>query len=108
MYGLLAHGFFRVIAGASTQCPAGGGSCDTGLPTVNATSGNLQSAIQIIIGVAGAIAVVMIVIGGLQFITAQGDPSGVAKARKTLVFALVGLIVAILAEAIVTFVISKL
>jgi hypothetical protein len=108
MSGVLAQTFYRLFAATTTQCPYGGNSCDTGLPKVGATSGNLQSAIQVVIGIAGAIAVVMIVIGGLQFITAQGDPSGVAKARKTLVFALVGLIVAILAEAIVTFVVSKL
>lgn len=108
MHSLLTHSIFHIVAGASTKCPDGGGTCDTGLPTVNATSGNLHSAIQVIIGIAGAIAVVMIVIGGLQFITAQGEPSGVAKARKTLIFAVVGLIVAILAEAIVTFVVSKL
>lgn len=108
MYGLLTYSLFRIVAGATTQCPEGGNSCDTGLPQVNATSSSLHTIIQVIIGIAGGIAVVMIVLGGMQFITAQGDPSGVAKARKTLVFALVGLIITILAEAIITFVVSKL
>jgi len=107
MYGQLTYGILHMVATATTQCPDGGGTCDTGLPQVNATSSSLQSIMQIVIGIAGSIAVVMIVMGGLQFITAQGDPSGVAKARKTLLFAVVGLVVAILAEAIITFVVSK-
>ena len=104
---LIFSGISHIFAGVTTYCP-GGGTCDTGLTNVSASAGNLHSFMQVIFGIAGAIAVVMIVIGGLQFVTAQGDPSGVAKARKTLVFSLVGLIIAILAEAIVTFVLNRL
>ena len=107
MSGLFLHGISRAVATATTFCP-GGGSCDTGLPTAQATSGQLQSLMQVVFGVAGGIAVVMIVVGALRFVTAQGDPQGSAQARKILVFALVGLIISLLAEAIVTFVLKKL
>lgn len=79
----------------------------TGLPTPGASSGNLQHLVQIVIGTLAAIAVLVIVIAGLKFITAQGDPQGTAKARDTIIYALVGLVIAVLAEAIVTFVIGK-
>jgi hypothetical protein len=104
----LLHLPLHLFAAAKTECPLGGSACDTGLPTTGATSSNLQSLLQAAFGIIGVIAVVMLVIGGLQFITAQGDPSGVVRARKIMVYALGGLLVAVSAEAIVTFVISKL
>ena len=104
MIGLLSH----LAAGTQfVQCP-GGGTCDTGLPVVGATSNNLQSAIQIVFGIIGVVAVIMVVYGGLQFVMAQGDTQSVAKARKTLMYALIGLGVSVSAEIIVTFVVDKL
>lgn len=98
----------HTLAASSVKCPLGGGSCSTGLPTTGASATNLHSLLQAVFAIIGVVAVIMLAIGGLQFITAQGDPGGVVKARKILVYALGGLIVAISAEAIVTFVINKL
>jgi hypothetical protein len=83
-------------------------TCDTGLPKVTATSGAISSILQVVFGVLGAIAVLIIVIAGLRFITAQGDPQGVAKARSAILYAAIGLIVALSAEVIVTFVLKNL
>ena len=60
--------------------------------------------ISIIIGTIAAVAVLFIVIGGLRYILAQGDPQGVSKAKGTIVYALIGLVVAIIAQFIVSFV----
>lgn len=97
-----------LAADAQTVCPLGGDGCDTGLVKTGATAGNLKSFLQAAFAIIGVVAVIMIIIGGIQFITAQGESQGVVRARKTLVFALAGLIVAISAEAIVTFVVGKL
>jgi hypothetical protein len=94
------------VAGATAVC-LGGGNCDTGLPTAAANSSALQHLLQIVFGIFGAIAVLMIVIAGLHFIEAQGDPSKIAKARNTIIYALVGLVIAISAEIIVSFVLGK-
>lgn len=67
----------------------------------------LQTIINVIVGVIGFIAVVMIVMGGISFVTSQGDTSKVAKARNTILYGVVGLIVAMLAFAIVNFVLSN-
>lgn len=104
----LLHFPLHLLAAATTQCPLGGGSCDTGLPTTGATAGNLQSLLQAAFAVIGVVAVIMLVIGGLQFVTAQGEPQGAVRGRKIMVYALGGLIVALSAEAIVTFVVGKL
>jgi Type IV secretion system pilin len=99
------------VASASAICltnsDTGNGTCDTGLPSASA-SGSLTSLLQVVFAVFGAIAVLMIVIAGLNFVTAQGDPSKVAKARNTIIYALVGLVIAVSAEAFVTFVIGRI
>lgn len=63
--------------------------------------------INVIIGVVGLVAVVMVIVGGIGFTTSQGDSGKVTKARNTLLYGIVGLVVAILAFAIVNFVLSN-
>lgn len=58
-----------------------------------------------IIGVAGFVAVIWIIIGGVQYMTSSGDPSKTKKARDTILYACIGLVVCVLAFAIVNFVI---
>ncbi|MEO5949247.1 MAG: pilin [Candidatus Saccharimonas sp.] len=55
----------------------------------------------------GAIAVIMIIVGGFQYVTSQGDSSAISKAKNTILYAIVGLAVALLATGIVTFIIDK-
>ncbi len=90
------------LATARALC-LNGGTCDTGLPKAAASSATLHGLLSILFGIFGGVAVLMIVISGLNFINAQGDPTKVAKARSTIIFALVGLVVAISAEIIVAF-----
>lgn len=81
----------------------------SGLPHQgNATHGDLQQLLTIIIGVLGAVAVLFIVIGGLRYILSGGDAAAIGKAKGTIIYALIGLIVAISAEAIVAFVLGGL
>lgn len=68
----------------------------------------LQVVINVIVGVIGFIAVAMIIMGGISFATSQGDSSKVAKARNTIIYGVVGLVIAMLAFAIVNFVLSNI
>lgn len=61
-----------------------------------------------IIGVSGLVAVVFIILGGIQYMTSTGDAGKVKKARDTILYAVVGLIACVLAFAIVNFVITKI
>lgn len=60
--------------------------------------------IDIALFLAGLLAVIMILWGGFQFIFANGEPGSIANARKTILNAVIGLIIAILASQIVRFV----
>jgi len=56
---------------------------------------------------AASVALLLIVIGGFRYILAKGDPNGIARSRDTIIYALVGLVVIMLAYAIVTFTIGN-
>lgn len=63
--------------------------------------------INVILGIVGLIAVVMIIVGGIQYTTSQGDAQKVKKAKDTILYGVVGLVVALLAFAIVNFVLTN-
>ena len=66
------------------------------------------SIVQTILLIGGILAVVMIIIAGVQMTTSAGNSAAVAKAKNTLMWAIVGLIVIVLAYAIVSFVLARL
>jgi len=67
----------------------------------------IQTIVNTLLYVLGAIAVIMIVVGGIRYTTSNGDPSGVKGAKDTILYAVVGLVVAIMAYAIVNFVLGR-
>lgn len=81
---------------------------NTNLPRAHANSSALHDVLQIVFAILGALAVLMIVLGGLRFITAQGNPQETGKARNTIIYAIVGLLIAIAAEALVSLVLGHL
>jgi hypothetical protein len=64
----------------------------------------VKSVTDLILYIVGAAAVVMIIISAIRYTTSTGDQGRVASAKKTLIGAVVGLMVAIFAYAIVTWV----
>lgn len=81
---------------------------DLGLPNVTADDGFAKDVLAIVFGIAGAVAVLIMVIGGFNITKSNGDPEAIAKGKKTVVYALVGLAVCISAEVIVAFVLGRL
>ncbi len=58
--------------------------------------------------IAGALAVVMVIFGGLRYATSAGNASAVTAAKNTILYAIVGLIIAFLAFALVNWVLGVL
>lgn len=71
-------------------------------------SGILKSVINTMIFLAGSIAVIMVVVGGIRYITSDGDPGAATKAKNTIIYALVGVVVAVASYSIVNFVIDRI
>lgn len=88
------------IDGNGTGCGVNGG-----------TSEKLTVLIKLIINiisvVVGVVAVIMIVFGGLKYITSGGESSNVSSAKNTILYAIIGLVVVALAQFIVRFVLDK-
>jgi magnesium-transporting ATPase (P-type) len=69
---------------------------------------NIGNIINIMIGVIGIAAVIMLIIGGFRYVFSQGDEKGVKGAKDTILYAIIGIVVALLAFAIVNFVLGGL
>jgi hypothetical protein len=85
-----------------------------GLTTANGSCGDsgaqfaatVTTIINLLLIIIGVVAVVVIIVAGFNFITSGGDSNKVATARNSIVYALIGLVVVVLAEVIVHFVIG--
>ena len=67
-----------------------------------------QKIISLLLYIIGIISILMIVIGGIKYVTSNGDSNSIKSAKDTIMYAVIGLIVAIMAYAIVHWVVSKL
>lgn len=93
------------VGGASgTQACKAAGEGTTSDPIVEI----LKVVLEILSIVVGIASVVGVIIGGIKFITSNGDPGSVKSARDTVLYSLVGAVVVIFAQAIVAFVLDKL
>lgn len=85
----------------------GGSSSICGAAEQDKAPDIIKNVINLILTVLGMIAVIMIIIGGIRYTTSNGDASGIKGAKDTILYAVVGLIVAILSYAIVNFVLGR-
>lgn len=67
----------------------------------------VAAVIDILLRVAALAAIAMIVYGGVQFITSEGQPEKTSQARNTVINAIIGLIIAISAAAVVSFIAGR-
>lgn len=64
--------------------------------------------VNILLFLIGAISVIMLIIGGVRYTTSAGDSKGVEGAKNTIMYAIIGLVVAFLAFAVVNWVLTAL
>ena len=67
----------------------------------------IKSLLNLVIGISGLASVVILIAAGYMFITAAGNEDTIAKATKTLTFAIIGLVICLISVLIVQFVLSK-
>lgn len=73
------------------------------LPRATVDSASVGNILQIVFALAGGIALIIITLAGLRFVVANGDPQTVAKAKNTIIYAVLGLVVSLSAYSIVAF-----
>lgn len=99
-----------LCAGTSLEAPVGGATPDC---TVNKqeSSEKVNEIVALVINIfswiVGVVAVIMIIYGGFQYITAAGNESKVSGAKNTILYALIGLVIVALSQIIVKFVLGS-
>jgi hypothetical protein len=90
-------------AAQGAACAAG-----TNAPTNLFGNGSLFQAIaNILIFLIGAVSVIMIIVGGLRMVISSGNPANVKSARETILYAIVGVVIAIMSYAVIHFILGN-
>jgi hypothetical protein len=93
--------------GKNEVCEGLGGCEDRGTSDLR-IAGVVQAALNIVSIVIGIAGVIMVMLGGFRYITAGGDSGKISSAQNTILWALVGLVVAATAQIIVRFVLARI
>jgi len=100
-----------LFEGAKDQACQGVALTDTPTACDASSSGKVNDLLKIAINgfslVVGVIAVIMIIVGGVKYITSSGDSSNTTSAKNTILYAIIGLVVVALAQVIVRFVLNR-
>ena len=78
----------------------------TGPTNLTGTDGVFTTVVNVLLFVIGAISVIMLIYGGIRYTTSGGNANSVTAAKNTIMYAIIGLIVAIFAYAIVNWVVG--
>lgn len=81
-----------------------GGDCDP--ETGKGLSKIINAVTSVFAWVLGIMAVILIIFGGFKYVTSGGDSNKVSGAKNTIIYAIVGLVVAMLAQPLVKYVIG--
>ena len=87
----------------SAECAKGSGQSDS----LTGDAGVFQTVTNVLLFIIGAIAVIMLVVGGIRYTISGGNQEQITAAKNTILYAIVGIVVAILAYAAVRFVIGS-
>ena len=96
------------VSALTLQEGAEAARCDGCPADLFGNTGVFKQITNTILYIVGIVAVIMLIIGGIRYVTSGGDSKKVTDAKNTVLYAIIGLIVAFLAFAIVNFVISAL
>lgn len=67
----------------------------------------IKNLINLLMFALGAIGVIVIIIGGLKYVTSDGDAGKIKQAKDTILYAVIGIVVALMAGAIVQFIVQQ-
>ncbi|HWZ65685.1 MAG TPA: hypothetical protein VNX65_02715 [Patescibacteria group bacterium] len=93
-----------INGGAECAAPSG----KAGTATLFGKNGLFTLIANILLFIIGAVAVIMLIIGGIRYVLSAGDQGAVTSAKNTILYAVIGIVVAFVAFAAVTFVTSQL
>jgi len=90
--------------GKGIKASGSAGDCDGHECTL---SDSIKTITNVLLFIIGTVAVIMIILGGIRYTTSNGDSSQVTAAKNTILYSVIGLVVALLAFAIINFIIGQ-
>lgn len=96
------------LSGASGASLCEENTATKGKDRVTGTGGIIPTIFKWVVRLVGIVSIIMIMVGGFRYITSGGDTSAIKGAKETIIYALVGLIVAGFAGAILNFVLDRI
>jgi hypothetical protein len=97
-----AHAFDGTIQGGAEAARGNGQTAN-----LFGSSGIFSTITNVLLFLLGAISVIMIIIGGLRYVISGGNSTNVTAAKNTILYAIVGVIIAMLSYAIINFVLGS-
>ncbi len=103
----VSQGIQSNICGGTNASASDNSGCNTAQANsqVSTIMTNVINFFSLLVGI---VAVIMIIIGGFQYVMSNGDSGKISTAKNTIIFALVGLIIVAMAQFIVHFVLGKI
>ena len=99
---MITHLLFA-ITGQPKNCkdlPANNTDCLTVLPQVTANNDQLQNILSVVFGTLAAVAVLVIILAAINFANAGSDTEKIARQKRAIIYALVGLTIVLSAEVL--------
>lgn len=110
MLGLALTPLVADVASAASYTIQGGADAAKGSDQpveLFGSTGVFRTITNVLLFIVGAISVIMIIVGGLRYVLSGGDSTHITGAKNTILYAIIGLIVALLAYAMIDFVINS-
>lgn len=101
----------RFLSDTVSNCKAGtdaSGFCATNLPEISANKSSVTQVLSIVFGVAAGVALISLMIAALNYVTAFSDQDKIVRSRRAIIYSILGLVIALSAEAIVLTVVGRL
>lgn len=103
--------FEGVCSGVPVAGDEGSSVCadkaNTGDP-LSGSDGLLLKIVGIVTFITGMASIIIIILGGLKYVTSNGDSNSINSAKNTILYAIIGLVVSLLSRGIIVFVINRL
>ena len=96
------------VSALTLQEGAEAARCDGCPEDLFGNTGVFKQVTNTILYIVGIIAVIMLIIGGIKYVISGGDSKKVTDAKNTVLYAIIGMVIAVFSYAIVTFVLSAL
>ena len=96
------------VVRATEMTLSGGVSSSQGDDVPQDLAGDVfKNVVNILLFIIGAVSVIMLIYGGIRYTTSGGNANSVTAAKNTIMYSIIGLVVAILAFAVVQFVVNQ-